>query len=242
MGKQLARTSYTVNSVDVPAILVNDRDMHNLDALWRACGRPKGREPFWYLESIEGKRRINAVALHFRVEAKSLTHYTGEGWWATQLVAVDYARQLNERFGVMVDQLATLAAKRLMNRGDPLFQEVRHNGKIAHSEASGVRDRFGPWLSHGEDIKHQVANARLCEAINGKAPKELRSELGLGKKDKLWDVLSPLANAVRLLALVSERPKLEAALERTTDAREMVRIVEDNARRAAEAGKQLESQ
>ena len=240
-GKQLARTSYRINEVNIPAILLNDQDMHNLDALWRAAGKPKDREPHNWLDGTEAKMRIAAVAKQFRIDSSLLIHTNAEGHWATQLVAVHYARRLSERFGVMVDQLAILAAKKLHNKADALYQEVRHNGKIAHAETSGVRDQYRPKLVNGVDLKHPIANARLCEAINGKKPKDLKDELGLRDKDSLWDALSAEANALRLVALVYEKPKLEAALERTDDPDVMIRIVEDNARKVRLAAKQIES-
>lgn len=241
--EQLARTSYRVGSADVPAILINDRDMHNLDAIWRGWDRPKGRESHIYLKSLQGKRRIETVAQHFHVDEHLLTHFDGEGWWATQLIAVDYARWIDERFGVMVDLLATLAAKRLRNKADALFQEVRQNGKIAHAEASSIRDQFNPIVNKdGKDMKHPIANAVFCAAINdGKKPKDLKAELGLGSKDSLWDHLSTKANAIRLMALAYEPSKLQAVLGRTKDPNEMIRTVEENALKASEAGKHLES-
>lgn len=241
MSKQIARTSYLIGSVNVPAILVNDRDMHNLDALWRAWGKPKDREPLSYIRSADGKRYQEAVAGRFRVDPSHLTYFNGEGWWATQLIAVDYARWISKDFAVMVDALATTAAKRLQNKSDALFQEVRHNGKIAHAEASSVRDQFKPLLVKGKDLKHPFANAAVCEAITGKKPGELRTEMCISKKDSIWDVLPAEQNALRLVALVYERPKLEAVLPNTTDPNVMLRIVRENARKVSEAGKQLES-
>lgn len=240
-SKQLARTSYRINEVNIPAILLNDQDMHNLDALWRAAGKPGGREPHHWLDGTEAKMRIAAVAKQFRVDPALLVHTSAEGHWATQLVAVEYARRLSTRFGVMVDQLAILAAKKLHNKADALFQEVRHNGKLAHAKTSGVRDQFRKKLVNGVDLKHQIANARVCEAINGKKPKELKVELGISDKDSIWDVLPAEANALRLVALVYEKPKLEATLERTDDPDVMIRVVEDNARKVRQAAKQIES-
>lgn len=241
VGKQIARTSYHVGSVNIPAILINDWDMHNLDSMWRAWSKPKDREPLLYIKSVEGQRYKEAVSRQFRVDASLLIHFDGEGWWATQLIAVDYARWISKEFAVIVDALATTAAKRLRNKSDALFQEVRQNSKIAHAEASNIRDQFSPLLRKGRDLKHPFANSALCEEITGKKPSEHRASMCLGKDESIWDVLPPEENALRLVSLVYERPKLEAALSRTTDPNEMLRIVRENARKVSEAGKQLES-
>lgn len=241
MSTQVARTSYPVGGANVPVILVNDRDMHNLDALWRAWGKPKDREPLAYIRSPDGQRYIDAVARRFQVDASQLMHFNGEGWWATQLIAVDYAGWISKEFAVMVAVLATTAAKRLYNKTDPLFQEVRHNGKVAHAEASDIRDQFMPLLKKGKDIKHAVANSALCQEITGKKPSEHRAEMCLSKGESIWDALSQKENVLRLFALTYEKDKLKAARDRTADPNVMIEVVRENARQASEAGKRLES-
>lgn len=229
-----------IEGVKIPAILLDGRDMHNASALWEAALMPPSKAPESFLQHIPAREYTESLARQSGVPAESLRHFNREGWWFTQLLAIEYARWISPDFGLMVNMLAVKAARDLARQADPQWRENRELGKESYRKVSGVRDEFDPLVRNGKDMKHPFANATVSREILGGTPTELREREGLGKNDNVWDKLaSPVQLAMRHLAQTVEKERLVPALEYTRNPDVMLKIVERTAKEVKEANRRF---
>jgi hypothetical protein len=239
--------AHKIEGVKIPVILLETRAMHNATAIWKAATSPPNKTPEAFLREIAAKEYMESLAKKSGIPAGSFRHYNREGWWFTQLLVIEYARWISPDFALMVNVLASKAARDLAMQADPNRKEIREKGKESYRDLSGVIDEFDPLMRKDKrdpnklvDMKYPYAVAPIAKEVLGGTPTELREREGLGKNDNVWEKLADSVQlAIRHLVQIVAKQRLELALESTRDPNEAVKIVAKTAKDGMDANRRF---
>lgn len=230
-----------IGSVRVPVVLVEDRQMHNVSAIWRGFGSPPSKSPARFLASQPGEQYLEALAERLDIPADRLHHYDGEGHWFTHLLAVEYSGWISPHLRVVVNQLAIWAAQQLARKSDPLWQDRRQKGIEIHKVVEDIRGTYDPLIVDGKDQKHRYANAAQGKELLGQYPSHFkRAQGGSDGKESAYNYADVIQLAKRALADAYEAPLQAEQRRYTSDPRRMVDLARSVAREVAEGTRSLD--